>query len=164
MFVYYQLDNFYQNHRRYVKSRSNPQLLGTDMTVDELGDCEPIVTNADIERYYSIGGEPLDMDAPAFPCGLVAKSFFNDTYSLYKIETSSVIDETETSDDLEVGRLLTVEETYEEIAIDKTDVSWESDREYRFKNLEGDLKDKLQWIDVEDGKCYLITPDANFVI
>ena len=23
VYVYYQLDNFYQNHRRYVKSRSN---------------------------------------------------------------------------------------------------------------------------------------------
>ena len=23
VFLYYQLDNFYQNHRRYVKSRSN---------------------------------------------------------------------------------------------------------------------------------------------
>jgi hypothetical protein len=26
VFVYYQLDNFYQNHRRYVKSRSFKQL------------------------------------------------------------------------------------------------------------------------------------------
>ncbi|KAA8523399.1 hypothetical protein F0562_009822 [Nyssa sinensis] len=26
IFVYYQLDNFYQNHRRYVKSRSDEQL------------------------------------------------------------------------------------------------------------------------------------------
>ena len=26
VFLYYQLDNFYQNHRRYVKSRSNSQL------------------------------------------------------------------------------------------------------------------------------------------
>jgi hypothetical protein len=28
IYVYYQLDNFYQNHRRYVKSRDNEQLDG----------------------------------------------------------------------------------------------------------------------------------------
>ena len=28
IYVYYQLENFYQNHRRYVKSRSNIQLSG----------------------------------------------------------------------------------------------------------------------------------------
>ena len=28
VYVYYQLDNFYQNHRRYVKSRDNSQLNG----------------------------------------------------------------------------------------------------------------------------------------
>lgn len=31
VYVYYQLENFYQNHRRYVKSRSNEQLLGKDI-------------------------------------------------------------------------------------------------------------------------------------
>lgn len=28
IYVYYELDNYYQNHRRYVKSRSSLQLLG----------------------------------------------------------------------------------------------------------------------------------------
>ena len=28
VYVYYELDNFYQNHRRYVKSRSDSQLSG----------------------------------------------------------------------------------------------------------------------------------------
>jgi len=28
VYIYYQLDNFYQNHRRYVKSRDNEQLAG----------------------------------------------------------------------------------------------------------------------------------------
>ena len=47
IYVYYQLENFYQNHRRYVKSRSNEQLLGNELAVDsaEIKDCDPIITN-----------------------------------------------------------------------------------------------------------------------
>lgn len=44
VYVYYQLDNFYQNHRRYVKSRSFDQLKGNYLTVAQLQtDCDPIV-------------------------------------------------------------------------------------------------------------------------
>jgi len=39
VYVYYQLDNFYQNHRRYVKSRSNQQLMGNELSLDDLTDC-----------------------------------------------------------------------------------------------------------------------------
>jgi hypothetical protein len=28
VYVYYELSNYYQNHRRYVQSRSTPQLMG----------------------------------------------------------------------------------------------------------------------------------------
>jgi hypothetical protein len=34
VYVYYQLDNFYQNHRRYVKSRSFDQLRGVSSISD----------------------------------------------------------------------------------------------------------------------------------
>jgi len=34
VFVYYQLDNFYQNHRRYVKSRDYKQLMGETRTIE----------------------------------------------------------------------------------------------------------------------------------
>ena len=45
IYVYYQLDNFYQNHRRYVKSRSNEQLMGNWLEESALDDCDPIKTN-----------------------------------------------------------------------------------------------------------------------
>ena len=53
IYVYYQLDNFYQNHRRYVKSRSNEQLMGNNLSVDQLDDCDPIKRNKDLGREFA---------------------------------------------------------------------------------------------------------------
>ena len=125
IYVYYQLDNFYQNHRRYVKSRSNTQLMGNWLEVDQLDDCDPIKRNKDLGRDVALSGKDLVMDDPAFPCGLVAKSFFNDTFTLYKLGG-------------------------QEITIDDSNIAWKSDVEYKFKNLKKpDWKD-LQWQDVEN--------------
>ncbi|KAG9442466.1 hypothetical protein H6P81_018320 [Aristolochia fimbriata] len=65
IFVYYQLDNFYQNHRRYVKSRSDKQLRYT-RSQNDTKTCEPEGVTSD--------------RAPIVPCGLIAWSLFNDTY------------------------------------------------------------------------------------
>lgn len=68
VYFYYQLDNFFQNHRRYVSSRSDAQLSGSNVTLAELlssGVCSPL-DNAG-------GGLPLN------PCGLIAGSMFNGT-------------------------------------------------------------------------------------
>lgn len=63
VYVYYELQNFYQNHRRYVKSRNDKQLAGTMYTDPaQLSDCDPLRT---------VNGKVLD------PCGLIANSYFN---------------------------------------------------------------------------------------
>ena len=80
VFFYYGLKNFYQNHRRYIKSRSNPQLTGKSLTVDEIKtSCDPIITNNDLglSNLFSYSGEPLLKEGVAHPCGLIARSFFN---------------------------------------------------------------------------------------
>jgi len=42
VFIYYELENFYQNHRRYVKSRDDKQLLGNKKIADGVNtDCQP---------------------------------------------------------------------------------------------------------------------------
>ncbi|KHN34676.1 ALA-interacting subunit 3-like [Glycine soja] len=70
VYVYYQLDNFYQNHRRYVKSRDDKQLR-SKAAENDVGSCSP-------EDYT-----PNDMGhKPIVPCGLIAWSLFNDTYKL----------------------------------------------------------------------------------
>jgi len=45
IYMYYQLNNFYQNHRRYVKSRSDVQLRGGG-DFDVSGSCEPLATRS----------------------------------------------------------------------------------------------------------------------
>ncbi|KAL3729582.1 hypothetical protein ACJRO7_026674 [Eucalyptus globulus] len=65
IYVYYQLSNFYQNHRRYVKSRSDQQLRSKD------GEWK--TTNCEPESLVGDKG-------PIVPCGLIAWSLFNDTY------------------------------------------------------------------------------------
>ncbi|EJF62457.1 transcription regulator [Dichomitus squalens LYAD-421 SS1] len=66
--LYYKLSNFYQNHRRYVKSLNSNQLRGDHVSYGTIkgGDCKPLdVSNGKI----------------VYPCGLIANSVFNDTFS-----------------------------------------------------------------------------------
>jgi hypothetical protein len=52
-------------------------------TSDVSSDCDPIVKNKDISPdLVNLNKVKLDPEGVAWPCGLVAKSFFNDTYSL----------------------------------------------------------------------------------
>lgn len=62
--MYYGLTNFYQNHRRYVKSRDDAQLAGGTVNSegDLSSDCDPFRENNSI---------------PIAPCGAVANSMFN---------------------------------------------------------------------------------------
>jgi len=68
VFMYYKLTNYYQNHRRYVKSYNSDQLKGSAVS------------------YSSVQGsqcQPLDVlgSKIIYPCGLIANSVFNDTFS-----------------------------------------------------------------------------------
>ena len=78
--VYYQLDGFYQNHRRYVKSKSDDQLNGKDISYEAMKDsqdCDPVITNKDMDKTTSVEGNALNETDVAIPCGLIAKSYFN---------------------------------------------------------------------------------------
>ncbi|CAK4029895.1 Lem3 Cdc50 [Lecanosticta acicola] len=75
--MYYQLTNFYQNHRRYVQSFDQDQLKGTfrDNSSIAGSDCDPLrqeVTGQDANGN--------DIKKPYYPCGLIANSIFNDTF------------------------------------------------------------------------------------
>ncbi|XP_029114069.1 cell cycle control protein 50A-like [Scleropages formosus] len=72
VFMYYGLSNFYQNHRRYVKSRDDSQLNGDKASLrNPSKECEP---------YRSHDNKPIA------PCGAIANSLFNDTLELFYID------------------------------------------------------------------------------
>ncbi|XP_078086217.1 cell cycle control protein 50A-like [Mustelus asterias] len=75
VFMYYGLSNFYQNHRRYVKSRDDSQLNGDKSSLkDPSKECEP---------YRMSDGRPIA------PCGAIANSLFNDTLVLYYMDNGT---------------------------------------------------------------------------
>jgi hypothetical protein len=66
VYFYYGLVNYYQNHRRYVKSRDDNQLLGK--TGEASDDCQPFQKSSD--------------GSSIAPCGAIANSKFNDILTL----------------------------------------------------------------------------------
>lgn len=54
--------------------------MGNNLGVNDLDDCEPIKMIKDLgDNVKSVSGNTFDdPDAAAYPCGLVAKSFFTD--------------------------------------------------------------------------------------
>jgi len=127
IFIYYKLYGFYQNSRRYMKSRSQNQLIGEETSLSEIKsseDCDPIYTNGDMgfddSTKAADGKTSLIKDELAIPCGIMAKTFFNDSYISWKIND-------------------------EELIINETNIAWEKDKKL-FKNTNL----SKQWIDVEN--------------
>ncbi|XP_020552013.1 putative ALA-interacting subunit 2 isoform X2 [Sesamum indicum] len=90
IYIYYQLDNYYQNHRRYVKSRSDQQLLH-GLKHHDISSCAP---------------EDFKHGLPVVPCGLIAWSLFNDTYSFFR--------------------------GIDEVKVNRKNIAWKSDRDHKF--------------------------------
>jgi len=87
IFLLYNLKNFYQNHRRYMKSKSADQLSGNIISEqDAIRLCDPIIFNKNLNLPKMVSWDnvtPINPDDIASPCGLIAKSVFNDTYQLF---------------------------------------------------------------------------------
>ena len=63
LYLYYELENYFQNHRRYYQSLDRNQLQGEVLTENDVSlNCSPL---------YKNGSNLLN------PCGLIANSFFN---------------------------------------------------------------------------------------
>jgi len=100
VFLYYRLENYYQNHRRYVKSRDDDQLKGLIVSsYGDLSDCDPVISVGDSSNSSLLYN----------PCGLIAKSLFNDTFLLYLANDTA-------------------------ITLRKDGIAWASDKNVKFKN------------------------------
>lgn len=101
IYMYYRLTRFFQNHRKYVESYDAGQLSGKAVPADSLStSCAPLTT---------INNKAV------YPCGLIANSLFNDTFSnpiLLNAKSGSN------------------NETYE---MSQDGISWTSDLKHRFK-------------------------------
>lgn len=96
IFIYYKLTNFYQNHRKYVESHDTGQLRGKAISPNDLNNnCNPL-REKDKKAIY--------------PCGLIANSLFNDTFS----------------------KTLKGEGNTKDYSLTNNDISWKTDR-HRFK-------------------------------
>jgi len=125
--VYYELSNFYQNHRRYVTSRSDGQLRAAeDATVfpdfraavnkAEVQMCTPLVCSGNAGNNGC--GMLFEVVAPNgrnnliyYPCGLIARSMFNDTFSRLRLDGGGA-----------------------EIPLNLRNIAWPSDIEKKFLN------------------------------
>ena len=119
---YYKIENFYGNHRNFIKSRSYAQLRGSSDY--SIGDCDPIKKNRDINTVLpNINGATLDGNADANPCGLIAKNYFNDNFWLYDSSGNN-------------------------ITIDDSSIAHSVDRNSRFERPSN--YEDVQWLDTED--------------
>jgi hypothetical protein len=81
VYLYYELTNYHQNHRLYVKSRSADQLAGEDIDSEDIStECDPIEEIGDLDNIYQPRGMPKSKKAN--PCGLIAGSLFLDRFLL----------------------------------------------------------------------------------
>ncbi|XP_066591380.1 cell cycle control protein 50A isoform X2 [Prorops nasuta] len=107
VYMYYGLTNFYQNHRRYVKSRDDNQLLGKLSDIVST-DCEPFAYVKENETQI-----------PIAPCGAIANSLFSDELSLYSVQHNK------------------------DVPLLKTGIAWPSDKNIKFRNPTGNLKEEF---------------------
>lgn len=106
---YYHLTQFYQNHRRYVNSFLDKQLKGdaVDGATINSSNCKPLTHDLSTDHN----------PRPIYPCGLIANSMFNDTFSSPRLTNPRVTRDESNSSEAKVYSMNS-----------KTGIAWSSDR------------------------------------
>ena len=89
IFIYYQINDLRQNHRFYMENKSNKQLKGEEVSKEDLeksNDCDGALYNKD----FDLDPDKYPEDDVAFPCGLIAKSFFRDNFTLWQMSGKEI--------------------------------------------------------------------------
>jgi len=116
VFIYYELENFFQNHRRYVKSRDDNQLLGK-IKRDDAGlpvvstECKPF-HDCGTEGCMNSENKELPNNTVYLPCGAIANSLFNDVITLNYVSPTG----------------------QKPVNVIRTGIAWNSDKKFKFSN------------------------------
>jgi hypothetical protein len=145
--MYYALTNFYQNHRRYVKSRDDSQLWGkADKDIKPSSDCGPFDISSKFICFYKVGYRhdilfklyEIDLrwsfifllfvseenGKYIYPCGAIANSMFSDEIDLYYHPP---------------------QEKEKKISLIRTGIAWDSDKKFKFQNPPNINADAEMW-------------------
>lgn len=144
--IYYELDNFYQNHRNYFQSQDIFQMAGQSDISQQLSTSAAFCKPINILNGTSIN-----------PCGLIANTFFNDIIQL--VDNGAVDDTGSTlvlvedgiawTSDLEYRFKMPLGYQQQECPSDGCDISCCSNLNY---SCQEDGKGPV--ISSKDGKCY----------
>eukprot|EP00484_Ammonia_sp_Unknown_P001373 CAMPEP_0197021694 /NCGR_PEP_ID=MMETSP1384-20130603/2636_1 /TAXON_ID=29189 /ORGANISM="Ammonia sp." /LENGTH=395 /DNA_ID=CAMNT_0042449583 /DNA_START=44 /DNA_END=1231 /DNA_ORIENTATION=- len=132
IYFHYKLTNFYQNHRSYVKSRSEKQLLGEELT--DVDSCDP----SDVQTSHTVAYSGHKM----LPCGLIANSFFNDKYkvTLFPADGSTAVAFCDSAqcgrNEQEAGMAWSNATWYASPNWEKSDIAWKSDIKGKFEETQ----------------------------
>ncbi|CAK4073098.1 unnamed protein product [Aphanomyces euteiches] len=127
--VYYQLDNFYQNHRRYVQSRSDSQLRALANPKTDTCDGAKKITDYKYNSTSPLDSSAVQAEYNLNPCGLIANSLFNDMFWVLSVTLPN-------------GTYLGQTDTYPNTSVNvlnlmsQSGLAWKSDLETKFKNYE----------------------------
>ena len=85
IFVYYKLKNFYLNHRKIIESKNWKELRGEE--VNTKASCKDAYLMGEMfsrnsPYYKNEWGHNFSENDVASPCGLLARSYFNDSYNI----------------------------------------------------------------------------------
>ena len=138
LFIQYKVNNFNQNHYRYVLTIPKNQLINQLSDNISNSNCVPYLTNAEMNKTVSVTGTLLNPGDVAIPCGVAAFSHFTDSFQITQIETNT------------------------SLSVSFKGIAWADDLQYKFRNI--DLS--RQWIDVTDERFInwmRISPYNSFV-
>ena len=163
IFIYYQLKNFYLNHRKIIESKNWNELRGEE--VNAKSSCKDAYLMGEMfsknsPYYINEWGHNFSEYDIASPCGLLARNFFNDTYNItFNNGTFINIDETNISSKYLKKHFFKRRKNYKEIQW----IDVENEHFINWMNVETfSTFRKLWWkiyIDLEPGNYYLIAHD-----
>jgi hypothetical protein len=159
LFVYLEYENYFQNHRIYLKSKSKEQLANEDSSSLST-DCSPLYKKSDLEG--NLEGKIKVFDGnKILPCGLMPASYVNTTITAQLDEKSIEIDEDDitwsTDDDKKYQQQ---DDSYLDITDDHFIVWMRNSPTNRLKKLYGRIKND----DVKKGTlAFTIDEDENIL-